>query len=499
MSNDTFVEELNLNLCDTNKAGANIKVLDDKHAAVESRNRQADWCMICQIHKVRSDISGLATDRRAGDCLCPPSRLSDPQTDIRDTSSPWVETMAGSSGSPHDLGSPSLFLDLPEDDDDTSDDVPLLSEGTGVEQLNVLTKSGDSYSALSHSTSLAVGTEMHSRCEARSHHCHAAISRHAKSRQVTEAATRKLTIACGLCLIFIAGEVTGGYFSHSLAIMSDAAHMLSDFASFCISLLSIRMGSKSARKGFNFGYQRAEALGALLTLMIIWFVTGVLVWLAGNRIAHPKSFDVDPDPMMIVAGCAVFFNIVLGLLLHGLPHGHSHGGGGGGHEDHRGHINVRAAAIHVLGDLIQSVGVLISSVVIKLVGPGAKLADPVCTLLFSVIVMATTASVLKDTVRILMEGKPKSVNFNDVHEALGEIDSVLAVHDLRIWSLTVDQTVLTVHLAVDPASSVSKETVLQRANKCLNAKFGVYMTTIQVENFDTQTMSCCEECSLPPE
>ena len=90
---------------------------------------------------VRSDISGLATDRRAGDCLCPPSRLSDPQTDIRDTSSPWVETMAGSSGSPHDLGSPSLFLDLPEDDDDTSDDVPLLSEGTGVEQLNVLTKS----------------------------------------------------------------------------------------------------------------------------------------------------------------------------------------------------------------------------------------------------------------------------------------------------------------------------------------------------------------------
>ena len=69
-----------------------------------------------------------------------------------------------------------------------------------------------------------------------------------------------------------------------------------------ITFIFVRMGSKSARKGFNFGYQRAEALGALLTLMIIWFVTGVLVWLAGNRIAHPKSFDVDPDPMMIVAG-----------------------------------------------------------------------------------------------------------------------------------------------------------------------------------------------------
>ena len=96
--------------------------------------------------------------------------------------------------------------------------------------------------------------------------------------------------------------MAGGYLSHSLAIIGDAAHMLGDFASFCIALFSIWMGSKNPKSNFNYGYQRAEALGALLILMIIWFVTGVLVWLAGKRIADPTSFEVDPNPMMVVAG-----------------------------------------------------------------------------------------------------------------------------------------------------------------------------------------------------
>ena len=82
-------------------------------------------------------------------------------------------------------------------------------------------------------------------------------------------------------------------------------------------------------KKYTFGYHRAEALGALFTVVIIWYVTGVLVYLAAHRIAYGE-FEVDPVPMMVVAGSAVLFNIVLGFVLHGVPHGHSHGGGGGG-------------------------------------------------------------------------------------------------------------------------------------------------------------------------
>merc|ERR1739844_271403 len=166
---------------------------------------------------------------------------------------------------------------------------------------------------------------------------------------------------------------------------------------------------------------------------------------------------------MVVAGCAVVFNIVLGGLLHGAPHGHTHGGGGGGHghshaigdmnhnHSHVGepssnkrrflqkakerHLNIRAALIHVLGDLIQSVGVLISSVIIKIF-PSAKNADPICTILFSIIVMCTTTHVLRDVVRILTEGRPKGYDYDQICNSLLAIKNVVKVHDLRLWSLT---------------------------------------------------------------
>jgi len=390
---------------------------------------------------------------------------------------------------------PNIFYSLSDDDDDTSDDVPLLLEGR-PDQLNFQNTQIKGSSSMSKYTTMPP-TEM-SNCEAGvgGIHCHTATARAKELSQQSANATHRLRIAAVLCIFFIAGEIVGGYMSQSLAIMTDAAHMLGDFASFCISLGAIWLGSKGAKASYNYGYARAEALGALMTLTIMWGVAVVLVYLACNRIANPGSFEVEPDTMMIVAGCAVVFNIILGLLLHGVPgHGHSHGGHShhSTSSDHRGHINVRAAAIHVLGDFIQAVGVLIASFIIKAVGPSAKMADPICTLLFSVIALITTITVLKDVIRILMEGKPKSVPYADIKESLAEIESVQSVHDLRIWTLTGDKTVLTVHLAVDASST--KETVLQSASKCINTKYGINITTIQVEDYEGQQMESCGDCN----
>ena len=171
-------------------------------------------------------------------------------------------------------------------------------------------------------------TEM-SNCEAGvgGIHCHTATARAKELSQQSANATHRLRIAAVLCIFFIAGEVrsftenplffemfrqvvlinnisqiVGGYMSQSLAIMTDAAHMLGDFASFCISLGAIWLGSKGAKASYNYGYARAEALGALMTLTIMWGVAVVLVYLACNRIANPGSFEVEPDTMMIVAG-----------------------------------------------------------------------------------------------------------------------------------------------------------------------------------------------------
>merc|ERR1719410_1613402 len=125
--------------------------------------------------------------------------------------------------------------------------------------------------------------------------------------------------------------------------------MFSDLASFGVSLLVLYVSERKATKNMTFGYHRAEALGAMATLCIIWYVTGILVYLAVRRI-HDNDFEIHETAMVVVASCAVVFNILLGLILHGvcgLGHGHSHGAGG----DTK-HINIRAAAIHVLGDLL---------------------------------------------------------------------------------------------------------------------------------------------------
>ena len=367
-------------------------------------------------------------------------------------------------------------------DDATSDDIPLLLDGGMGNQQNLNYRNSEELNVISH--------------------CHFKLP---SRSQATAKAKQKLIIATVLCLFFIAGEVAGGYLSHSLAIMSDAAHMLSDFAGFCVSLFSIWMSSKKPKKKFNYGYLRAEALGALFTLMILWCVTAILVWLAVNRLADTDSFEVEHDPMIIVAICAVVFNIILGLLLNGVPHihGHSHGGSSHNHSHNRGaeshhdeekHINVRAALIHVMGDLIQSIGVLISSIIIKLF-PSAKIADPICTLLFSVIVMCTTATVFRDTVLILMESHPRSRNYDDIHDSLANMKHVVKIHDLRVWSLTVDQIALTVHLAVNPADSKLKEQILQEATNMLKRKFKIYTTTIQIEDFQAQIMNNCGTCN----
>jgi len=301
-------------------------------------------------------------------------------------------------------------------------------------------------------------------------HCHQRSSDAFKSVR----ARNQLISASMLCLIFMIAEAIGGYFSNSLAVMTDAAHMLSDFTSFLVSLFALWVSSRPPSKRMSFGFYRAEILGASLSVLMIWILTGVLLYAAIDRLIHP-NYDIDADTMIIISGIGVAMNIAMGMLLHGglcdklntVHHGHTHGGGGShghSHTDGRNHnhshnngsnnhshssqnMNVRAALIHVIGDLVQSIGVLIAAFVIKY-WPELRIADPICTFLFSGLVLATTIGLVRDASHVLMEGVPRNIDYNQVRFDLKTIDGVLAVHDLHIWSLTLDRNALTVHLAI---------------------------------------------------
>ncbi|NXQ84279.1 ZNT8 protein, partial [Nyctibius grandis] len=151
-----------------------------------------------------------------------------------------------------------------------------------------------------------------------------------------------------------------------------------------------------------------EILGALMSMIIVWMVTGVLTYLASMRLLHP-DYDIDTTVMLITSACAVLANTLLSLILHQTGHGHSHGAQAREHMSASpekpvlSNASLRAALVHTVGDLFQSISVLISALIIFF-KPEYKIADPICTFVFSIFVLATTITILKDILIVLMEG-----------------------------------------------------------------------------------------------
>ncbi|XP_014785479.1 proton-coupled zinc antiporter SLC30A2 isoform X1 [Octopus bimaculoides] len=345
-------------------------------------------------------------------------------------------------------------------------------------------------------------------------HCH----RISISKTNTAKTRKTLIIASCLCLFFMIIEIIGGYLADSLAIMTDAAHLLTDFVSFIISLLSVYLASRPATKKYSFGWHRAEILGALVSVLFIWVVTAILIYLAILRVIN-EDYEINATIMIITSAAGIFINVLIALVLHKHSHGHSHGlnhhhndeenrllvetKSYGSSNDmsleedlnkkkHK-NINVKAAFIHVIGDLLQSVGVLIAAYIIYF-KPEYKIADPICTFIFSVFVFISTVTILRDIINVLMEGVPRSLKFSQVKELLNNVSGVKAIHNLRMWCLTTNKIALSVHLAVDQYSDPLK--IMREATNILTNRFGPMEVTIQVEEYE-ENMNECAQCQDP--
>uniref|UniRef100_A0A8C6ZJ33 Solute carrier family 30 member 2 n=1 Tax=Nothoprocta perdicaria TaxID=30464 RepID=A0A8C6ZJ33_NOTPE len=306
-----------------------------------------------------------------------------------------------------------------------------LTEGEGTEHprrprrsyLGVSPKAGHSSAHAAAPDAVELGPQ-------RGRHCHA--PRAAGGHRGQRRARRKLYVAASICLVFMVGEAV-------------------------------------------------EILGALLSVLSIWVVTGVLVYLAAQRLLS-GDYDIQGEAMLVTSACAVAVNVVMGLALHQTGHGHSHG--------EQPSASVRAAFVHVLGDLLQSLGVLVASYIIYF-KPEWKFVDPICTFLFSVLVLATTLSILRDVLLVLMEGTPRGMDFNAVRETLLAVRGVRALHSLHLWALTASQPLLSVHVAISDAQAV-----LEEARARLQGAFRFHTTTIQIESY-SEDMQDCRECQSP--
>ncbi|KAF9191770.1 hypothetical protein BGZ50_009142 [Haplosporangium sp. Z 11] len=351
---------------------------------------------------------------------------------------------------------------------------------------------------------------------------------------------KRLKIAIGLCSTFFVIELIGAMWAESLALLSDSFHLLSDITSFVISLVAIYLSHRPSTATHTFGFHRAEVIGALFSIFLIWALTFMLVVEAYDRVRNP--IEVDGKTMSIIAGLGVFVNIVLMFVLgghhhhhhggdhehgHGHGHGHSYGHGHGhshsrqghvplqneddhdhehghavphkavalhehGHDhDHHHHhhanLNMTAATLHVLGDLLSSIGVLISSLIITFY-PNLTYLDPVCTFFFSILVICTTIGILKRSVSILMEQVPHGMNVEDIKEAICDISGVLEVRTLQVWSLTIGHAAMAGSIYLQPeVTDVKKAAAIVRSvRRMIKTRYGIKQCTIQVDLYTQQ-------------
>uniref|UniRef100_A0A8B9NX87 Proton-coupled zinc antiporter SLC30A8 n=1 Tax=Apteryx owenii TaxID=8824 RepID=A0A8B9NX87_APTOW len=356
------------------------------------------------------------------------------------------------------------------------------------------------YMFLSCTFSLCIPWCLHQNTEANpAYHCHGYSQACENRKREQHQARQKLCAASVICIFFMIAEITGEYLcgqiAGSLAVITDAAHILVDLTSFLISLFSLWLASKPPTKQLTFGWHRAEILGALMSMIIVWMVTGVLTYLASMRLLHP-DYDIDATVMLIISACAVLANIL--LILHQTGHGHSHGATANKHasappeKPALSNASLRAAFVHAVGDLFQSISVLISSLIIFF-KPEYKIADPICTFVFSIFVLATTITILRDILIVLMEGTTKGLTYDSVKARILAVEKVESIHNLHLWSLTMNQTILSAHVAA--ADVADRQKILKDITQTLHEHYSFHSITIQIESGEDQKPDCvfCQE------
>jgi cobalt-zinc-cadmium efflux system protein len=256
-------------------------------------------------------------------------------------------------------------------------------------------------------------------------------------------------------------EVVGGLLTGSLALLADAAHMLSDNVALTIALVAVWLAGRPSTPERSFGYQRAEILaalanGAILVALAIWIF--VEAW---GRLSDPPEVLAGWVALVAVAGLVV--NLTAAWILDR-----------GAHDS----LNVRAALRHVLADALGSAGVLVAAIVI--LATGWRYADPIAGAVIGVLVLASSWSVLRDSVQILLEGAPRGLDARALGRRLTEMPGVVEVHDLHVWTITSGFPALSAHVLVERGDDCHARR--RELEDVLLREFGIEHTTLQVDH-----------------
>jgi len=258
-------------------------------------------------------------------------------------------------------------------------------------------------------------------------HNHAHDHHHHNHQQLSN--SKVVFIAFLLTFFFMFVELVGGIISKSLALISDAGHMLSDSTSLILSFIAILLGKKSANSLNTFGYKRVETISAFVNGLILLFVSLLILNEAISRIIHPEM--VNSGQMTVIASLGLIINLTVAFILF---------------KNAKENLNIRGAFLHVLGDLLGSIGAIFAALIINFTG--WLRVDPLVSIFISLLIIFSASELLKESFHLLMEGVPKNIKMEDVTKVILNQEGVNSVHDLHIWSLGDAKVMLTGHIVI---------------------------------------------------
>jgi cobalt-zinc-cadmium efflux system protein len=285
---------------------------------------------------------------------------------------------------------------------------------------------------------------------------------------------RVLQVSLVLTIFYVLILVIAGIRAHSLALLSEAGHNLSDFLALLLSLFAVYLEGRPPSATKTYGYRRAGVLAALVNALSLVFISFFIFYEAFQRVQHPEQ--VRAGAMIIVAAAGVVMNGVIALLLWR--------SGRDGHD-----VNLRSALLHEVGDTLSTAAVIVGGVII--LWTGQYWVDSVLSFGIGALILWSSFGIVRETMNILLEGTPRGMSLEAVESEMRKVDGVSDVHDLHVWSIGSENHALSAHVKIADMATSESDSILREIKETLGRGFGIHHTTIQLEHVICETAHNC--------
>ncbi len=285
--------------------------------------------------------------------------------------------------------------------------------------------------------------------------------RHTGHNHIHGMAKESLRLAFFLTLVILTAELVGGFMANSLALLSDAGHVITDIFALGLAWFAAIQAERPANARKTFGYHRVGILAALINAVTLILIAIVILWEAVQRFQHPEP--VQPLVMFLSAGIGILINLFIGFGLR----------------KEGDNLNVRAAMLHVFGDVGASAGVILAGIII--LSTGWTIVDPILSVAIAALIAIGAWQILRETSDILLESVPRGLSMTNLIEDMRKVEGVQDVHDLHVWCITSNMYALSCHVMIDNLPPSASSPILHSLNDMLSEKYRIGHATIQFE------------------